>query len=743
MTARASWGIALIWLCLMLSACATAQLETVMVGDRLAYPQEVQKVEVIREGEELEVRLRLPLKPGDEIRTDASSIALLKFTNGTEIFVLPNSHVIYQNPSILVVLGEILAKIKGTFRVETEGVSVLPEGTVFLVRVKSNNEACVLVVEGKVRLASKTQRWSPIILAQFEKGIIRHKMQPPGKSKMHIDEYNDIVTTSNQVEHLLKKTKPRLLLNDLVGLQLEKAKKILTHEGFVIGRIVQRVTGKFPVGTISEQRPQPGLWVKQGLRVDLVVEAKPAKVPSLINRPYNTAAQVLQKSHLRIGQTHWNITGKYPANTIINQNPKGTTLVPEETAVDLWVEEVSVVVPDVVGLPLERAKMKLQSADCDFGSVRDQVTGSRAPGIVLSHTPAKGTRIRPHSHVQLVVEAESVIVPSLVGQHVNQASAMLQERRLLMGPVRKEITGGRPTGTVLSQSPTGGTRVRLNSEVQLVVEAESMLVPAVVGLPLNQARAILNERRLNLSSVREEITGRYPVGTVLRQSPTGGVHVSPQSRLQLVVEADSVVVPNLHHLNSNQARQILQQGRLTLGHAGEVVTGQAVPGAIVSQTPNPGMRVKPSTMVRVTFEAQKIVVPNVSGWPQAKAQAHLQNYGFQIGSVTTQATNRFPRGSVIRQSPTPGSHVVRGTRVNLVISVPSVIPVQPLSLCSVPDVRYKTFGEAVNILTMSGFKYNVKMKLGSDQNRVYGQSPAPGQRVSCGQSIDLTLGQLR
>ncbi|MEJ1966689.1 MAG: PASTA domain-containing protein [Gammaproteobacteria bacterium] len=61
-------------------------------------------------------------------------------------------------------------------------------------------------------------------------------------------------------------------------------------------------------------------------------------------------------------------------------------------------------------------------------------------------------------------------------------------------------------------------------------------------------------------------------------------------------------------------------------------------------------------------------VPDVLGLTQAAAAAAITNAGLVLGSVTQQASDSVPAGSVISQSPTAGTNVAAGTGVNLVTS---------------------------------------------------------------------------
>jgi resuscitation-promoting factor RpfB len=124
-------------------------------------------------------------------------------------------------------------------------------------------------------------------------------------------------------------------------------------------------------------------------------------------------------------------------------------------------------VPAVKGLSLTKAKRTLRSAGLEVGDI-DRRPSSKRKGTVLKQGVAKGTELEPGSSVPLVVAVPLPRVPSVVGK--SEASAV---RRLKNAGFKvKKSTQTRSTGqdeVVLSQSPTGETRVRPNSVVRIVI----------------------------------------------------------------------------------------------------------------------------------------------------------------------------------------------------------------------------------------------------------------------------------
>src|SRR5262245_17716182 len=136
-------------------------------------------VDVIAHGRSVPIRAPMLLESGDEIETYADASALIRYPEGHEIQLLPNTRI--RLGSIYVFWGEIRAFIKaarGYFRVESEFVSLDVEGTRFWFRVQRDQTISMGVSEGRVRLSSKAGRWPSILVRPGEAYAIPRDGRP-------------------------------------------------------------------------------------------------------------------------------------------------------------------------------------------------------------------------------------------------------------------------------------------------------------------------------------------------------------------------------------------------------------------------------------------------------------------------------------------------------------------------------------------------------------------------------------
>jgi beta-lactam-binding protein with PASTA domain len=125
-------------------------------------------------------------------------------------------------------------------------------------------------------------------------------------------------------------------------------------------------------------------------------------------------------------------------------------------------------------------------------------------------------------------------VPLVVGMTEDTAVARLAAEPLGAELLYKPAQPGKPSGTVVKQTPRSGGPLSANDEVTLVVtKARYGLLPNFVGSSIDVVRRELKRLRLRARIV----TAPGPAGTVLRQKPRAGVSSAPGLRVKIVVGA--------------------------------------------------------------------------------------------------------------------------------------------------------------------------------------------------------------
>jgi serine/threonine-protein kinase len=147
---------------------------------------------------------------------------------------------------------------------------------------------------------------------------------------------------------------------------------------------------------------------------------------------------------------------------VVSQDPIAGYLMKKGQTVRLSVSQGAALtyLPDVTGQMLSDAKITLVNSGFTVKEV-DQPANDPGtpPGTVISQDPKGDTNVRSKSAITLTVSFNSVIVPSLAGQTVDQASAALQALGLAMGNPTDESSQDYPPGWITRQDISPGTPV--------------------------------------------------------------------------------------------------------------------------------------------------------------------------------------------------------------------------------------------------------------------------------------------
>jgi beta-lactam-binding protein with PASTA domain len=144
-------------------------------------------------------------------------------------------------------------------------------------------------------------------------------------------------------------------------------------------------------------------------------------------------------------------------------------------------------------------------------------------GVVTQQSPPAGNSVEPGSTVIVTLALPQVIVLSLYGMTLAEATQSLEEVSLERGTIDGETTEG---ATVTSQSPTAGTHVPPGTPVAVTVTPAQQPVPQSVPAVIvpNLAKMSSREAAAALASVglrTGHVTGPS-TGFVSDQVPTAG-----------------------------------------------------------------------------------------------------------------------------------------------------------------------------------------------------------------------------
>jgi beta-lactam-binding protein with PASTA domain/predicted Ser/Thr protein kinase len=276
--------------------------------------------------------------------------------------------------------------------------------------------------------------------------------------------------------------------------------------------------------------------------------------------------------------------------------------------------------------------------------------------------------------------------------------------------------------------------------IVLLQSKHPVTVPDVRGQSEQTAGATLRARGLNPApSLHSSAT--VETGLVISQSPAAGRRVEKGSGVSIVVSAGPANAPlaNLAGLTASQATAKLRKAGFK-----PTVKKQASPtvasGRVIGTEPSAGTVVQvgsPVTLI-VSSGPAPVRVPDLTGETQSAAEATLTNDELALGTVTQRASATQQPGTVLSQSPSSGTSVHAGDKVNLVVA-------QAPKETAVPNVVGQNETAAAAALGQAGFTPKTTPETVAEQSQVgivLKQSPAAGANAPKGATVTLTIGVL-
>jgi serine/threonine-protein kinase len=196
---------------------------------------------------------------------------------------------------------------------------------------------------------------------------------------------------------------------------------------------------------------------------------------------------------------------------------------------------------------------------------------------------------------------ETVAVPNVKAQTVEEATFALTEVGLVLGTQTPQADDNAPKGTIIGQDPAAGELIELGQAVNLTISAgkEQTNVPDLIDLTSSEdARLALAEAELVLGKVTPKDSDK-PEGTVIAQDPEANTSVDVGTLVSITISSGKIAVPNVVGKSQIDAKNIL----LNAGFEVEIVTaedGTVAAGTVTAQSPKAKKMAVRGTTVTLT-----------------------------------------------------------------------------------------------------------------------------------------------
>lgn len=258
------------------------------------------------------------------------------------------------------------------------------------------------------------------------------------------------------------------------------------------------------------------------------------------------------------------------------------------------------VVPPVSSLTVDEATVIL--APLELGvEVVEEFSEDIPAGVVIRTDPASGENARKGSPVTLIVSKgqERYLIPSdLTGQDPKDATSALEALTLVISATNEVFDEVIPVGKVVSTDPIGGTSVKRETPVTILVSKgpAPVEVPPIIGTLITDATTTLGAIGLTTETTREDFDDSV-AGTILSTDPIPGTTVPKGTIIKVVLSKGPVLVdvPNVVGMDVATATTTLQGAGFQVKTVNKLTV--AILNKVYSQNPAAGSKAPKGSVV--------------------------------------------------------------------------------------------------------------------------------------------------
>ena len=260
------------------------------------------------------------------------------------------------------------------------------------------------------------------------------------------------------------------------------------------------------------------------------------------------------------------------------------------------------------------------------------------------------------------------VVPVVAGKTYDQAASELTAAHL--NAKRVDAFDEKVSkGTVISGNPGAGAEVGRSTTVTLTVSKgpERYTVPELVGSTATEARARLEEKRLELGKTSQAFDEKVPAGQIVSTSPKAGTALKRGASVNIVVSKgrQPIELQDFTGKPADQAVASLTDAGLQVDATKQEFSTDVPKGSVISQSPATGTLFRGDKVTLVVSKGPEMVkVPDVQGKQLDEARQVLEGAGFKV-KVESFMGGIF--GTVRSQDPGANADAPKGSTVTLVV----------------------------------------------------------------------------
>lgn len=210
---------------------------------------------------------------------------------------------------------------------------------------------------------------------------------------------------------------------------------------------------------------------------------------------------------------------------------------------------------------------------------------------------------------QFTLKGEMVTLPDLIGKTLDEAKTELEKNKLHLVQSGVRLDQRFDRGKIIFQDPPVSSKVKIHTEVRVVLSAgkEKVTVPRLLGKNVQTISPILKEAGLREGKISHVHTPKYAAGKIIGQYPLPEEEVGRDTSVSLLVSEGQheirYLMPDL--IGRKAASSIIQLEGLDFNVSDiryRYYRGLES-GIIINQSPAPGSKIQKRN--RITLEVSK------------------------------------------------------------------------------------------------------------------------------------------
>jgi beta-lactam-binding protein with PASTA domain len=209
--------------------------------------------------------------------------------------------------------------------------------------------------------------------------------------------------------------------------------------------------------------------------IGAVIHSRPVvTVPDLNGKAVSDALTLLSQSRLGMIKEGEQFDKRFPAGTIVRQNPAPGMTVRESHMVKITLSQggETLFVPNLGGQPFRNAQTQLQNVGLGIGEVERKPSLRFEKDQVMWTDPPGGAVVGKNALVNVTLSAgppgsDVLLAPDFIGRTLSDAKRWATEHQIPLA-VREESDISKPSGEILMQAPVGDSPLRPGDTLTIV-----------------------------------------------------------------------------------------------------------------------------------------------------------------------------------------------------------------------------------------------------------------------------------